>query len=188
MASTSGEDASPPFVTSQLAKVQLPSLQTTQNRRHDGTSPFLEVEQPSNLLPDAEGDEVPLEKQLESDSDDDKSIGSFTEAVLDTKPSLASKATLASSFHVNSDTMMVSFVDILIGSANMDSLLTTATAELGLSSGGFTKSFSRIFESYVRTQDISNRQLNLVAKMLSKGTAALELRYWSIMHGTRSRA
>lgn len=98
--------------------------------------------------PNAENDKSLLEEHLDCHSDDDTSIGSFTESVLDTGS--LSNATSASSFRSDSHVMVAMFVDMLIRDKSMDSLLAMAITEFGLSSGRFTQNFSRILKSYSR--------------------------------------
>lgn len=79
-------------------------------------------------------------------SDDDMSLGSFVESVFDTGSIVSS----ASSFHSNSQVLVASFVDLLVDDPTMDNLLATATSEFDISSGKFTRNFSKILESYSR--------------------------------------
>lgn len=78
--------------------------------------------------------------------DDNMSLRSFTESVFDVGSVISS----ASSSHSNSHTMVGSFVEILLLDPNMDRLLALATSEFGVSSGRFTRNFSRILKSYSR--------------------------------------
>lgn len=79
-------------------------------------------------------------------SDDNMSLRSFAESVFDN----ASIVSSASSLNSNSHAMVTSFVDMLARDPNMDSLLAITTSELGVSSGRFTRNFSRILKSYSR--------------------------------------
>lgn len=79
-------------------------------------------------------------------SDDNMSLRSFTGSVFD----MASVVSSASSLPSNSHAMVASFVDMLLRDPSMDRLLAIATSEFGVTSGRFTRNFSRILKSYSR--------------------------------------
>lgn len=91
--------------------------------------------------------EVSLHESAEHHhSDDNMSLRSFTESVFDN----ASIVSSASSLHSNIYAMVTSFVDMLVRDPSMDSLLAITTSEFGVTSGRFTRNFSRILKSYSR--------------------------------------
>lgn len=79
-------------------------------------------------------------------SDDNMSLRSFTGSVFD----MASVVSSASSLPSNSHAMVASFVDMLLRDPSMDRLLAITTSEFGVTSGRFTRNFSRILKSYSR--------------------------------------
>lgn len=79
-------------------------------------------------------------------SDDNMSLRSFTGSVFD----MASIVSSASSLPSNNHTMVASFVDMLLRDPSMDRLLAITTSEFGVTSGRFTRNFSRILKSYSR--------------------------------------
>lgn len=79
-------------------------------------------------------------------SDDNMSLRSFTGSVFD----MASIVSSASSLPSNSHAMVASFVDMLLRDPSMDRLLAITTSEFGVTSGRFTRNFSRILKSYSR--------------------------------------
>lgn len=79
-------------------------------------------------------------------SDDNMSLRSFTGSVFD----MASIVSSASSLPSNSHAMVASFVDMLLRDPSMDKLLAITTSEFGVTSGRFTRNFSRILKSYSR--------------------------------------
>lgn len=79
-------------------------------------------------------------------SDDNMSLRSFTGSVFD----MASIVSSASSLPSNSHAMVASFVDMLLRDPRLDRLLAITTSEFGVTSGRFTRNFSRILKSYSR--------------------------------------
>lgn len=79
-------------------------------------------------------------------SDDNMSLRSFTGSVFD----MASIVSSASSLPSNSHALVSSFVDMLLRDPSMDRLLAITTSEFGVTSGRFTRNFSRILKSYSR--------------------------------------
>lgn len=77
-------------------------------------------------------------------SDDNMSLRSFTESVVED----ASIVSSSSSLHSNSHAMVTSFVDMLARDPNMDSLLAITMSEFGMGSKRFTRNFSRILGTY----------------------------------------
>lgn len=97
-------------------------------------------------------------------SDDNMSLRSFTGSVFD----MASIVSSASSLPSNSHAMVASFVDMLLRDPSMDRLLAITTSEFGVTSGRFTRNFSRILKSYSRhlLQSIESRIQDDRAKCL----------------------